>query len=507
MMSKNDDSKEAKVGEDTIKKLGRLREQALGLDVVNQQIEQARRAMETTSDMMSLRLIDEASRRFEIDEAPSRIAIEKLQRDALNDAASLTHLPTLEGPARQATEELARLPASEFMAASAARSHLLFEDITRRPQLEDVAANLTSELRLIKEQALSQELTRSFFGAHEDFRRIAEVSSQALMNPEVNKFDQLMRDQENRFVLPERTAIESLAALANKTDIATLLGNYESQTQNLSRAMEAMHSPWLDVEDRARSVSGFAELQGIGQAIRDFSAFDGRLADALRSDLGDWRDTINWPPAIFSDSLARTEFYKERGLNSSLTDIPARAFDESLSLAGLRSNLPPVNEYESAVDDEEKGITRTNAAHDRLFRFEMHLRRFIDKSMTATFGSDWVKQRVPGEILMKWREKKQRDRDSVQEVDHPLIDYADFSDYAPIIMRADNWRDVFAPIFKRKESVNEAFQRIYPIRICTMHARIITQDDQLYLYVETKRLLTAIGIALPEKRSGARTLS
>ena len=27
-----------------------------------------------------------------------------------------------------------------------------------------------------------------------------------------------------------------------------------------------------------------------------------------------------------------------------------------------------------------------------------------------------------------------------------------------------------------------------------MHARLITQDDELYLYVETKRILAAIGI-------------
>jgi len=63
-----------------------------------------------------------------------------------------------------------------------------------------------------------------------------------------------------------------------------------------------------------------------------------------------------------------------------------------------------------------------------------------------------------------------------------------------IITRRDNWEAVFKPIFCRAESVIESFQRLYPIRICTMHARVITQDDELYLYVEVKRLLAAIGI-------------
>lgn len=75
-----------------------------------------------------------------------------------------------------------------------------------------------------------------------------------------------------------------------------------------------------------------------------------------------------------------------------------------------------------------------------------------------------------------------------------LIAYADFSDYVPIVTRRDNWNDVFAPIFGRKESFQESFQRLYLIRICTMHARMISQDDELYLYVETKRILTSISI-------------
>src|SRR5687768_8923575 len=43
--------------------------------------------------------------------------------------------------------------------------------------------------------------------------------------------------------------------------------------------------------------------------------------------------------------------------------------------------------------------------------------------------------------------------------------------------------------FGRPESVRESFQRLYPIRLDTMHARPITQDDELLLYVETRRLV------------------
>jgi hypothetical protein len=78
------------------------------------------------------------------------------------------------------------------------------------------------------------------------------------------------------------------------------------------------------------------------------------------------------------------------------------------------------------------------------------------------------------------------------EADWPLIAYADFTDYLAIVTRNDNWNAVFKQYFTRPESVRESFQRLYPIRLCTMHARLITQDDELYLLVETKRILRAI---------------
>ncbi len=150
-------------------------------------------------------------------------------------------------------------------------------------------------------------------------------------------------------------------------------------------------------------------------------------------------------------------------------------------------------EGDEGGDDEEDGFERTNAAHDRLMRFETQLRKFIDETMTAAFGDNWIRQRVPGEIWTKWRDKREQARERGEQL-WPLIAYADFSDYVPIITRRDNWEAVFKPIFCRAESVIESFQRLYPIRICTMHARVITQDDELYLYVEVKRLLAAIGI-------------
>lgn len=62
----------------------------------------------------------------------------------------------------------------------------------------------------------------------------------------------------------------------------------------------------------------------------------------------------------------------------------------------------------------------------------------------------------------------------------------------PIIIRKDNWERVFEPVFRHPSLVQKSFQRLHPIRVCTMHACLITQDDELYLHVEAMRLLRAM---------------
>lgn len=271
------------------------------------------------------------------------------------------------------------------------------------------------------------------------------------------------------------------------------VGRLHTDTPSLARAMEAMRSPWLGAQNALRSVTGFAELQGIGRALqRSLPAFDERPSDALRAGLGDWREPIDWPSSTFDDPLARSAFYIERGFNSALTDFPAPAFAEGLAIAGL-AETPPVDGYghPEGDDEDEEGFARANAAHDRLLRFETRVRRFIEERMLAACGAQWVKQRVPGSLRGAWAEKKRKALDGGAP-DLLLIAYADFLDYMQLITQRNNWEEVFKPVFRWQESVRESFQRLLPIRLATMHARIITQDDQLYLLAETTRILKAI---------------
>lgn len=213
------------------------------------------------------------------------------------------------------------------------------------------------------------------------------------------------------------------------------------------------------------------------------------MSAALRLDLGDWRDEIAMPTASLRDAAERSRFYAGLGLNRALTDFTPRAFDESLAAAGLADETEGPR---SGADDTEKaGLARARAAFDRLQRFEREVRRFVDRAMRQAFGDGWIAQGTPAGMKDRWLQK--RDTAVARgETEGPLIDYADFTDYKAIIERGDNWQAVFRHVFERPEDVRESFQRLFPVRICTMHARIVTLDDEIYLVSETTRLLRAI---------------
>lgn len=253
-------------------------------------------------------------------------------------------------------------------------------------------------------------------------------------------------------------------------------------------AMEAMHHPWLNKEDVNASARAFLNIQTMGAALRGRSAFESDLVQSLRFGLGDWRDQIDSNAKEFADPLYRSGFYLEKGFDPSLTDFPQPAFEESLAVAGLSGLEEDDRETDSAAEDD---FARNRAAFDKLQRLETELRQFIQRVMVTEFGADWLKHRLPNGMLDEWQQKRETSIKAGQP-ERPLIDYADFTDYRKIIERADNWKALFARIFGRPEDIRESFQRLFPVRIATMHARIITLDDELLLVVEVKRILKAI---------------
>ena len=298
------------------------------------------------------------------------------------------------------------------------------------------------------------------------------------------------------FILPEMINVAQLMPQSNQNLIAGIMKRYQIQMFELESPLKKMTTAWLNSINQISSIRGFAALEGIGLSLERSPTFDPHFTQALRIDLGDWRKKLTYPSAILKDPLARASFYTDRGLNPDLTAFPPDAFSEILSAASIKgAQLPVVEEYDLSSKQEEGDykFERTRNAYDRIRRFETHLRRFIDEEMQKAFGANWIKHQIPGEMRQQWLDKKQSAVANGESA-LPLIAYADFTDYEKIISRKDNWNTVFKPIFRAKTSVQESFQRLFPIRLCVMHSRLISQDDELYLLVETKRILGAVGV-------------
>ena len=375
---------------------------------------------------------------------------------------------------------------------------------TLRRQLEPLSAQIevlqsnAGIHRLLEDADRTRTLMRAALGPVADLRRSFELNTELLdldAATELREFRRLGVELEKRFLLPELPDALKLLKALEMGGTASALSSYRYHVSRLRQAIEAMTTPWLDSQNQLRSLNGLLGLQHIGHELHSKPVFDVESAERLRHYLGDWRARIDWPSGIFTDALVRSRFYLERGLDPDLTYYPAIAFDQAITNADVKRAPPPyIRAYAHADgkgDEEDAGFERNNAAHDRLQRFESHLRAFIDQRMTASVGEDWIKHRVPGDMCRQWKDKQARALDE-GESEQPLIAYADFTDYVQVIMRRDNWDQVFASVFRRKSLVQESLQRLYPIRVCTMHARIITQDDELYLHAETKRLLSAM---------------
>ncbi|MBO1011852.1 hypothetical protein IPV27_29880, partial [Acidovorax sp. SD340] len=244
------------------------------------------------------------------------------------------------------------------------------------------------------------------------------------LSKQLDHYRSIAKQYESGFRLPQ--AVEASRLLADMQLDSGAMAAYARERFNGAMSMQelvtSISRPWMREMDTARSVTALMELQGLGSALRSIQGFDNALTTALRADFGDWRDRIAFPQVIFENPVARTEFYVERGFNSSLTDFPEEAFQQSLVLVGLDTDSQDSTEWPEtlrATDTiEEMAFRRTNKCHNYLQRLERRLRQFIDAAMTAQYGADWPKKRLTPQMLESWETKKSRAESSGVRLTH-----------------------------------------------------------------------------------------
>ena len=331
-----------------------------------------------------------------------------------------------------------------------------------------------------------QERAKLAQGIVSDYERLGLLGAVSPAHDDFNEMIRASKQFEAQFRVPHHAEVGRLAyEAATASKLAASFGGFHTPESAIATAMQSMRSPWLLRDDAARSSRAFAEMQQIGRALGSVAPYDDDFAKSLRSSLGDWREVTTLPPPIFENVVERVDFYVGLGFDSTLTDFTVEAFEESAELAGLSSQSE-----ESEDDNEEVGLARTIRAHGQLIRFERSVRNFIETAMKAEFGDDWLRRQLPAGMLEAWEEKKKIALEKGEQ-EQPLIAYADFTDYIRIIERKDNWARVFKAFFRRQSDVQEFFIRLFPVRVCTSHSRLITLEDELLLQVETRRVSRA----------------
>lgn len=377
------------------------------------------------------------------------------------------------------------------IAASRKQSELanLLGPTAKLKQLVDQGSALSGALK-------SVTCNETLMSVSSSFLKSSRISDE--WTRQFSVFRELDRLQADMFRLPKLSEVTLLLVkdYSKLGAVSSFLKRHEGDLFAQQVLGKAMDRPWLRNLHEAQSIKGFRELHSIGTALKSFPGFDPGLTAALRLDFGDWRDKITFPENVSVDASARVEFYVARGFNKSLTDFPEAAFSQSLDLAGLHDGIPfdEAEWAEIATSDdpvEEAAYQRTNRCHNVLQRLERNLRLFIDRVMTAQYGLDWPKKQLPRDVLEAWESKKTKAEASGALLGL-FIDVADFTDYEKIICQKKHWQEVFQPWFKRPESVRESFQRLYPIRLATMHSRFVAKEDELYVIAESTRLLRAI---------------
>lgn len=238
-----------------------------------------------------------------------------------------------------------------------------------------------------------------------------------------------------------------------------------------------LRSPWADIENPVQSITAFGEVRALAELVSRSPPQSRKLVLPLREELGDYRQAELEPLELTDDPVLRTLVQHDAGFSAEFATLAPAAIAVIASSLGMRISV------DIAFDEEKLSVMLYR--HGR--QLEHKLRRFIDDTMSARFGKDWLKHRADG----KWREElvKRRETDIANgRKPSPLIDYADFPDYARIIERNDNWKEVFSTVFIIKVAFSETMRRLALVRNPTAHFRIVTIEDLLIFAVEARHL-------------------
>jgi predicted amino acid-binding ACT domain protein len=145
------------------------------------------------------------------------------------------------------------------------------------------------------------------------------------------------------------------------------------------------------------------------------------------------------------------------------------------------------------------GGPHTVPGHEEAFRLlttlELELRSAIRSELSRLVPTNWWLDRIPPDVREKAQArvespvfKQERDVDLMED----QLNYVDFASYVKILLRKNNWNDVFGKYFPSKEWLKSRLEELEPIRNSVAHGRKISPEDVVRLRMYAKDLLNKL---------------
>ena len=291
----------------------------------------------------------------------------------------------------------------------------------------------------------------------------------------------------NRVIVPTPTVLQVLSRSVARTvpPLQDRFASIEEWHLSIGKRMAGIGAPWAIAEHLDVAGAGFARIARLHDLSTGTTPFDPQVVEIFDEELG---QPVPFDVVVKSKDRDMTAI--DAGLNPEVVAFPRRAYPEVLFSAGFEIRIETAP---SVVSDGGDSSGVLNAQYKTLFReIENRLRMVVEAELKALVGHRWYRQRVPSEMLKRWKKRKNEDHQRRGD-SYPIVYYADFMDLPQVICQRDNWRDVFERYFLSKDDLQVSLRRLNPVRNALAHNRPLVRSDQLILFSEGSRILTALG--------------
>ncbi|MEH6755947.1 MAG: hypothetical protein V7676_00380 [Parasphingorhabdus sp.] len=238
-------------------------------------------------------------------------------------------------------------------------------------------------------------------------------------------------------------------ALAGITDnLSATTKALEFGMPNLSAHVEAAIASFSSLNltnQRFAALAGITDTYGLGSLHRQ----------TFETLLGQWHTAFDLPKNYWRDFDYRRELYREAEVDEGLIEAdPETTIELAISSGAIVGEI--IEEGHYIVGKTASGIltlTTSNLATD-IFELvgtiETALRRLIVRKLNAHAGHKWFKQRVPGALNIKAKDTRQRALKAGEPLT-PLIEFLTLGELMEIVLKSNNWDEVFEPIFRNRD--------------------------------------------------------